>query len=323
MSASPEACMPNISAVESLLGRFLARGMFRVKLKYRFAFLAIFAAFAFSAAPAQNRLRMSTTTSTENSGLLNVLLPPFEKHCKCKVDVIAVGTGKALMLGEAGDVDVVLVHARALEDKFVADGYGVNRRDVMYNDFVIIGPADDPAGVKRASSAADAFKLIASKQSSFISRGDDSGTHQKEKEIWAASATNPAGQWYRSVGQGMGEVINMATELRAYTLADRGTYNAFRHGKTDLVILFEGSNTYAKEGKGAPRFTVEQVRAQTGAKGLFNPYGVIAVNPKKIPQVEYGLAMKFIEYVTGIDGQRIIANYQVQGDPVFFTYKEK
>jgi tungstate transport system substrate-binding protein len=297
--------------------------MFRVKLKYRPALLTIFAAFVFSVAPAQNHLRMSTTTSTENSGLLNVLLPPFEKQCKCKVDVIAVGTGKALMLGEAGDVDVVLVHARALEDKFVADGYGVNRRDVMYNDFVIIGPADDPAGVKRASTAAGAFKLIASKQSSFISRGDNSGTHQKEKEIWAASAIKPAGQWYRSVGQGMGEVVNVATELRAYTLADRGTYNVFRHGKTDLVILFEGSNTYAREAKGAPRFTVEQVRAQTGAKGLFNPYGVIAVNPKKNPHVEYGLAMKFIEYVTGTDGQRIIANYQVQGDPVFFTYKEK
>jgi tungstate transport system substrate-binding protein len=266
---------------------------------------------------------MSTTTSTDNSGLLNVLLPPFEKECACKVDVIAVGTGKALKLGEAGDVDVVLVHARALEDKFVAEGFGVNRRDVMYNDFVIIGPANDPANLKEATSAADAFTRIASTHSAFISRGDESGTHQKEKEIWAATGIAPAGQWYRSAGQGMGEVINMATELRGYTLADRGTYNAFRHGKTDLVILFDGNKNFVKTGQPMPRLTVEQVTALTGSKGLFNPYGVIAVNPKKFPHVHYDLAMKFIEWVTGAEGQRVIANYTVQGAPVFFTFKGK
>jgi tungstate transport system substrate-binding protein len=261
---------------------------------------------------------MSTTTSTDNSGLLNVLLPPFEKKCNCKVDVIAVGTGKALKLGEAGDVDVVLVHARALEDRFVAEGFGVNRRDVMYNDFVLIGPANDPARMKDAVTAADAFKRIAVKQSIFISRGDESGTHQKEKEIWAATAITPTGLWYRSAGQGMGEVINMATELRGYTLADRGTYNAFRHGKTDLVILFEGPRR-----EPGSRLTVEQVTALTGQKGLFNPYGVIAVNPKKFPHVKYDLAMKFVEYITGSEGQSVIANYKVEGDPVFFTFKEK
>jgi tungstate transport system substrate-binding protein len=292
-------------------------------VKYRLALIALVVAFVCSVAPAQNRLKMSTTTSTENSGLLNVLLPPFEKQCNCKVDVIAVGTGKALKLGENGDVDVVLVHARALEDKFVADGFGVNRRDVMYNDFVIIGPADDPAGLKYADNAADAFKRIATKQSIFISRGDESGTHQKEKEIWAASAITPTGQWYRSAGQGMGEVINMATELRGYTLTDRGTYNAFRHGKTDLVVLFDGTRYLAKNGKPVTRLTVAQVTALTGQKGLFNPYGVIAVNPKKFPHVKYDLAMKFVEYVTSPDGQSIIANYQVQGDPVFFIFKEK
>lgn len=262
---------------------------------------------------------MSTTTSTDNSGLLNVLLPPFEKECNCKVDVIAVGTGKALKLGEMGDVDVVLVHARALEDKFVAEGFGINRRDVMYNDFVIIGPANDPAHVKQASSAADAFKRIAATHSTFISRGDESGTYQKEKEIWSATGIKPSGSWYRSAGQGMGEVINMATELRGYTLADRGTYNAFRHGKTDLVIVFDGNKNFAKKG----RLTVQQVTALTGSKGLFNPYGVIAVNPKKFPYVHYALAMKFVEWITGAEGQRIIANYQVQGDPVFFTFKGK
>lgn len=242
---------------------------------------------------------MSTTTSTENSGLLNVLLPPFEKQCGCKVDVIAVGTGKALKLGEAGDVDVVLVHARKMEDAFVAAGFGVNRRDVMYNDFIILGPANDPAHAKGAKTAAESFKAIAASRSTFISRGDESGTHQKEKELWAEAGVKPEGRWYRSIGQGMGETIMMANEQHAYTLADRGTYNAFRHGKTDLVVIFQGE------------------------KGLFNPYGVIAVNPQKFPHARYALAMKFIDFITGAEGQRIIAGYKVQGDPVFFLYDNK
>jgi len=292
-------------------------------VRHRATLAAIAIALLCSIAPAQTRLRMSTTTSTENSGLLNVLLPPFEKECGCKVDVIAVGTGKALKLGEQGDVDVVLVHARALEDKFMANGFGVNRRDVMYNDFVVIGPANDPADLKHAATAADAFRRIAARRSVFVSRGDESGTHQKEKEIWAAAAMAPAGSWYRSAGQGMGEVINMATELRGYTLADRGTYNALRHGKTDLVVLYDGSRTSAKPGRPVARLTVEQVSALAGTRGLFNHYGVIAVNPKRFPQVKFDLAMKFIEYITGAEGQRIIANYQVQGDPVFFTFKGK
>jgi tungstate transport system substrate-binding protein len=266
---------------------------------------------------------MSTTTSTENSGLLDVLLPPFEKQCNCKVDVIAVGTGKALKLGEQGDVDVVLVHARALEDQFVANGFGVNRRDVMYNDFVIIGPASDPADLNHASSAVDAFQRIAGRQALFISRGDDSGTYQKEEEIWSAAEINPAGSWYRSAGQGMGEVIMMATELRGYTLADRGTYNAYRHGKTDLAIVYDDSRAFGRRGKSFSQLTVDQITALTGAKGLFNPYGVIAVNPKRFPYVHYDLAMKFIAYITGTEGQQIIANYRVQGDSVFFTYKGK
>jgi tungstate transport system substrate-binding protein len=242
---------------------------------------------------------MATTTSTENTGLLGVLLPAFEKQCGCRVDVIAVGTGAALKLGESGDVDVVFVHARQLEDRFVAAGYGVGRRDVMYNDFVILGPADDPASVRRASTAAEAFMWIAAKQVPFVSRGDDSGTYQKERELWQAAGIKPVGNWYQMVGQGMGEVILMATEKRAYTLADRGTYNAFRNGKTDLKILFQGE------------------------KGLFNPYGVIAVNPNRFPHVKYQLAMEFIEFVTGHDGQAIIANYKVNGDPIFFTYRSR
>ena len=249
-----------------------------------------------SLASAEDRLRMSTTTSTENSGLLKVLLPPFEAQSQCKVDVIAVGTGKALKLGEAGDVDVVFVHARKLEDKFVADGYGVDRKDVMYNDFVIIGPAEDPAGVKAAKTAGDALARIAQSQAPFVSRGDESGTHQKEKELWQAAAVKPAGGWYVEAGQGMGEVIVMATEKRAYTIADRGTYNAFKKAKTDLKILFEGD------------------------KVLFNPYGVIAVNPQKHPHARYDLAKQFIAYVTGAAGQKLIADYRVDGDPIFFVY---
>jgi tungstate transport system substrate-binding protein len=248
---------------------------------------------------AEPRLKLSTTTSTDDSGLLQVLLPPFEKECKCSVDVIAVGSGKALKLGEGGEVDVVLVHAPQLEEQFVAAGYGVNRRDVMYNDFVVIGPANDPAGVRGAKTAADAFRRIAEKRATFVSRADESGTEQKEKEIWGAAGINPQGDWYRASGRGMGDAIILATEERGYTLADRGTYNALRHGRTDLVILFEGGTD------------------------LRNPYGVIAVNPRKFAGVQYGLAMKFIDYITGPEGQKIISDYKVDGDPIFFVYDTK
>ena len=177
--------------------------------------------------PAQTgRLRLATTTSTENSGLLAVLLPPFETKTGLKVDVIAVGTGQALKLGEAGDVDVVLVHARELEDKFVADGFGVNRRDVMHNDFVIIGPPSDPAGVSGMKDGVAALKRIADRGAAFVSRGDNSGTHVMEQALWQAGGVTPAARWYREAGQGMGPVITMSNDLQGYTLADRGTYLA-------------------------------------------------------------------------------------------------
>lgn len=246
---------------------------------------------------AEERLRMSTTTSTENSGLLSVLLPLFEKECGCKVDVIAVGTGKALKLGEAGDVDVVFVHARKLEDKFVANGFGVNRRDVMYNDFVLVGPPGDPAGVGKTQSATEAFRAISAKGSPFISRGDESGTHRKEKEIWASAGIAPKGAWYVEAGQGMGEVLTMATQKRGYALSDRGTYIAFRK-KTDLVVLRQGD------------------------ANLWNPYGIIAVNPAKFPHAKYGLAMKLIAFVTGPEGQALISGYKVGGEQLFFVSGE-
>jgi tungstate transport system substrate-binding protein len=251
-----------------------------------------------STSHAETVLRMSTTTSTEASGLLPALLAPFEKANNCKVHVVSVGTGKALKLGENGDVDVVFVHARPAEDKFVAEGYGVDRKDVMYNDFVIVGPKDDPAKLKEAKTAVDAFKSLAEGKTDFISRGDDSGTHQMEKQLWKAAGITPQGKWYIESGQGMGEVLQMAFNKKGYALADRGTFIAYE-GKIDLVIVFQGD------------------------KALFNPYGIIAVNPKKYPKVNYDLAEKFIKYVTGPEGQKVIADFKVNGKQLFFPDAKK
>jgi tungstate transport system substrate-binding protein len=222
----------------------------------------------------------------------------FEKAENVKLDVIAVGTGKALKLGENGDVDVVFVHARAAEDKFVAEGFGVDRRDVMYNDFILVGPKEDPAGIKGSKSAVEAFKKLGEGKADFISRGDDSGTHQKEKEVWKAAGITPQGKWYIEAGQGMGPVLQMAFDKKGYALADRGTFLAYE-GKIDLVILCEGD------------------------KALFNPYGIIAVNPKKHPGVKYDLAKKFVDYVTGPQGQKIIADFKINGKQLFFPDAEK
>jgi len=251
---------------------------------------------SFSFALAGERLKLSTTTSTENSGLLYALLPPFEKMFNIKVDVIPVGTGKALKLAENGDVDVTMVHARSLEDKFVDEDYGVNRRDVMYNDFVIIGPKSDPAGIKGAKTAAEAFKLISQNKATFISRGDRSGTYVKELNIWEEAGIKPSGTWYLEAGKGMGDVLIMANEKMAYTLTDRGTYLAFIGGKKiELPVVFEGDPF------------------------LFNPYGIIAVNPAKHPHVNYIKAMALIGWITSPDGQKIIKDFGKSkfGQPLF------
>lgn len=252
--------------------------------------------FAFSVS-AEERIKLATTTSTENSGLLYELLPPFEKQLNIKVDVIAVGTGKALKLGENGDVDAVLVHARNLEDQFVADGYGVNRRDVMHNDFVIIGPSADPAGISKAKTAVEALNMIAKRKSPFVSRGDTSGTHNKELSLWKKAKVKPSGSWYIESGRGMGEVLIMAHEKGAYTLTDRGTYLAFqKEGKINLPILLEGDPI------------------------LFNPYGIIAVNPERHPHVNYSKTMALIGWVTSQGGQKIIEGYgkEKYGSPLFY-----
>ncbi|MEW6357528.1 MAG: substrate-binding domain-containing protein [Planctomycetota bacterium] len=241
----------------------------------------------------ESRLKLATTTSTENSGLLDVLLPPFEKKYNINVDVIAVGTGKSLKIAENGDADVVLVHARELEDEFVAAGHGVNRRDVMHNDFVILGPPTDPAKVKGEKDAASAMKRIADGQATFISRGDQSGTHIKELSVWKAVGVEPKGQWYLEAGQGMGAVLTIADEKQAYTLADRGTYAAFRD-KGALQIVCEGD------------------------KRLYNPYGVIAVNPAKHTHVKYMEAMMLIAWLTSPEGQKMIGEYKINGEVLFF-----
>lgn len=244
---------------------------------------------------ASERLKLATTTSTENSGLLAALLPPFEEANNCKVDVIATGTGKALKLGESGDVDVLLVHARSKEEAFVNAGYGVGRRDIMYNDFVILGPVSDPAKIRGLDDSVAAFKSIALSRSPFISRGDESGTHIKELALWQEAELIPEGAWYYEAGRGMGDVIIMATEKSAYTFADRGTYLAFET-KTDLVILSEGDAR------------------------LFNPYGAMIVNPQRHPHVKAELAEALVAYLQSEKAGRIVNGYHRSGQQLFFMY---
>lgn len=250
------------------------------------------------AAQAQEVIKLSTTTSTDNSGLLKVLLPPFEAEFNVKVHVISVGTGKALELAKNGDVDVTLVHARAAEDKFVAEGHGVNRRDVMYNDFIVVGPSEDPAGVKGSRNVILALKKIADSKAKFISRGDNSGTDLMEKAYWKEVGRKPEGSAYVSAGLGMGEVLNMAAQLQAYTLTDRATYGAYR-AKTGLAIVVEGD-----------------------AK-MFNPYGIIAVNPAKYKDINYKGAMRLIDWITSAEGQSRIAAFKVDGQQLFFPSAAK
>lgn len=237
-------------------------------------------------------IRMATTTSTQNSGLLDYLLPLFKQRTGIEVQTIAVGTGKALRMGREGDVDVVMVHARPAELKFVEEGYGVDRSEFMYNDFVLVGPKSDPAAIGAEKDVTSALKKIATSQSLFVSRGDDSGTHKKELSLWKAGSIKPAGSWYREAGQGMGKVLQMASELQGYTLTDRGTWLAYQ-GKLDLALLSEGD------------------------AGLRNPYGVIAVNPKRYPDTHYADARKLIDWVSSPEGQQLINDYKVNGKQLF------
>jgi tungstate transport system substrate-binding protein len=271
-------------------------------------------------AGAEEVLVLATTTSTENSGLLSYLHPDFEKKTGIRVKVIAKGTGASLQLARDGNADIVLVHAPELERQFVADGHGLARHDVMYNDFVIVGPKTDPAGLASATTPAEALSRVAAGRQTFISRGDGSGTHVKEQELWRRtglplesktvtvfsrgkrkeiSSIRPNGPWYLSIGQGMGKTIVMATEKQAYTLADRGTYYAFalaQPARTDLVIV------------------------HAGGQRLFNPYGVIAVNPAKHPHVNHAAAQSYIRWITSPEVQKMIARYKVQGKVLFHPH---
>ncbi len=239
-------------------------------------------------------LKMATTTSTDNSGLLGAILPAFEKAHNAKVAVIATGSGKAIKLGENGDVDIVFAHAPELEEAFTASGFGVNRTPIMYNYFILLGPDEDPAEVRGAGTASEAYRRIAAAQASLVSRGDESGTHQKEKEIWAEAAGSvPKAAWLMETGQGMGPSLQIADEKRAYILTDRGTYLAYKE-KISLVPVMESDET------------------------LLNPYSLIAVNPEKYPGVNYNLSMELIRWMSGEEGKAAIANFKAGGESMFF-----
>lgn len=295
---------------------------FNENRKFRFFVLVFFVALFWPliAAGSPDTIKMSTTTSTENSGLLDVLLPAFSKETGIEVKVFAKGTGAAIRDGMDGNVDIIFVHAKSREEKFVADGYGAYRLGVMHNDFVILGPKGDPAGIKGERDAEGALGKIAKTKAKFVSRGDDSGTHTKEQNLWKASGLpmktettqivkkgkkknlsfehpDGLGQWYFSIGQGMGKTLTYAEETQAYTLADRGTYLKYKFGRDqglDLEILCEGD------------------------PDLYNPYGIIPINPKKYPHVKFQLADRFAKWLVSLEAQSMIAKYKIQGEQAFF-----
>jgi len=250
--------------------------------------LGVLVFFVSSPSGAVERIRCASTTSTRNSGLFDYLLPIFEKETGIRVDVIAVGTGAALRMGQRGDVDVVFVHSKEDELRLVREGYFVGRRDVMYNDFVLVGPPDDPAGIRGMKDAAAAFRRIGDRSALFVSRGDMSGTHKKELKIWRAAGLKPQGSsWYLEVGQGMAKALRIADEKRAYTLTDRGTWLALKdRERLDMSIMVEGDEI------------------------LFNQYGVMAVNPARHPHVKYREALEFIRFLVSEKGQKAIAAFR-------------
>ncbi len=254
-----------------------------------------------TAISAETRIRMASTTSTQNSGLFDYLLPIFEKKTGIKIDVVAVGTGAAIEIGKRGDADVVFVHAKEQELKAVEEGFFVNRHDVMYNDFVVIGPTNDPAKIKGLKTATEAFKRISGSGASFVSRGDKSGTNTKELSLWKKTGIEPTGQkWYLEVGQGMEKTQRIADEKRAYTLTDRGTWLATSgKDKLDMVIVLEGDPT------------------------LFNQYGVMAVNPEKTKTVKFKETMEFVNWIISKEGQDVVAAYKDKNGNALFIPNAK
>lgn len=245
---------------------------------------------------AERFITVASTTSTEQSGLFGYLLPKFTEKTGIEVRVVAVGTGQAVKLAEKGDADVLFVHHQPSEEKFVADGYGVQRFPVMYNDFIVVGPDSDPAGIKGGHDAVAAFTTIAARQAPFASRGDDSGTHKAELALWKAAGVDvkaASGTWYRETGSGMGPTLNTAAGLPAYALTDRGTWLSFKN-RGPLVIAVEGD------------------------KKLFNQYGIILVSPAKFPHVKQADGQAFIDWVISPEGQQAIAGYKIGGEQLFF-----
>ncbi|MDD9871530.1 MAG: substrate-binding domain-containing protein [Gammaproteobacteria bacterium] len=267
---------------------------------------------AMATVAAADTVRLAVTTSTDNSGLIQAVLPEFERSAGIRVQVIAAGTGRALQIGRRGDADAILVHARDLELAFMESGHGAHRREVMFNDFILAGPAADPAGARDAATAADAFAAVAAAGEGggarvesdgtdvedgdsaviFVSRGDQSGTHRRELKLWRAASVAPGGDWYREAGQGMGKVLLIASELGAYVLVDRGTWLAYR-GRAALAVLAEGD------------------------AALRNVYSVITVNPQKNPHVNNKGARKLVDWLTSRAGQRAIGGFRIQGEVLF------
>lgn len=261
----------------------------------RLAAAAGLAVVAFGGAAQAESIVLASTTSTQNSGLFSHLLPNFTEHTGIQVKVVAQGTGQALETGRRGDADVLLVHNRKAEDKFIADGSGVDRRDVMYNDFVLIGPNEDPANIRSAKDLREAMRRIAGSDAVFVSRGDNSGTHAAERRFWRSAGVDPkAFDGYRESGSGMGATLNMAAGMGGYTLSDRGTWLAFRN-RQDLDLLFAGD------------------------AAMFNPYGIMLVNPAKHPHVKSAAGLKLIEWITGDQGQAAINAYAIGGEQLFFA----
>ena len=261
------------------------------------AALAVFVVVVGAPAAAQERfITAASTTSTEQSGLFGHILPQFEQKTGIKVRVVALGTGQALDLARRGDADVVFVHAKAAEEKFIGEGFGIARYPVMYNDFVLIGPKSDPAKVGGGRDITEALRKVQSAQAPFVSRGDKSGTHMAELDLWKAAGVEldkAKGPWYRDTGQGMGPALNTAASMNAYVLADRGTWLAFKN-RGELGILVEGD------------------------RRLFNQYGVMVVNPARHPHVKKDLGQAFVDWVVSADGQKAIADYKINGEQLFF-----
>ncbi len=266
-----------------------------LRLACRQFVLALAASMALAAAAHAESITVASTTSTENSGLFAQLLPQFEQASGIEVRVVAVGTGQAIDVARRGDADVLFVHHKPSEVEFVRDGYGVERHPVMYNDFIIVGPADDPAGVRGMDDAAAALERIAASELPFASRGDNSGTHKKERSLWDAAGIDPGASgapWYRETGSGMGPTLNTAAAMNAYALADRGTWIAFNN-RQDLELLVEGDER------------------------LLNPYGVILVSPEVHPHVNAEAGQRFIDWITSTAGQEAIAGFRLRGQQLF------